>query len=95
MTESAVNKAPGDGPAGLDNPVPTWSFVLFQALPGTITIPLPTCSQLVTISQNSDTHGHKSEYFRAVGPGRIGYAPAPEFAAFYQLRPLVLASYQL
>jgi hypothetical protein len=67
MTESAVNKAPGDGPDGLSNPVPTWSFAPFQALPETITLPLSTCSQLVTISQNSDIKGHKSEYFRAVG----------------------------
>jgi hypothetical protein len=53
---------------GLDNPVPTWSFVPFQALPGTITLPLPTRSRLVTISQKSDTKDHKSEYFRAVVP---------------------------
>jgi hypothetical protein len=66
MAESALNKAPGDGPDGLGNPVPTWSFVPFQALSGTITLPLSTCSQLVTISQNSDTEGHKSQYFRAV-----------------------------
>jgi hypothetical protein len=66
MAESAVNKAPGDGTDGLDNPVPTWSFVPFQALPGTITLPLSTCGQLVTISQKSDTKGHKSKYFRAV-----------------------------
>jgi hypothetical protein len=59
MAESALNKAPGDGPDGLDNPVPTWSFVPFQALPGTITLPLSTCSQLVTISQKPDTKGHK------------------------------------
>jgi hypothetical protein len=68
MAESALNEAPGDGPDGLDNPVPTWSFVSFQALPGTITLPLSTCSQLVTISQKSDTKGHKFKYFRVVPP---------------------------
>jgi hypothetical protein len=67
MAKSALNKAPGDGPDGLDNPVPTWSFVPFQALPGTIALPLSTCSQPVTISQKSDTKGHKFKYFRAVG----------------------------
>jgi hypothetical protein len=32
---------------GLDNPVPAWGFVSFQALPGTITLPLSTCGQPV------------------------------------------------
>lgn len=38
----------------------------FQALPGTTALPLSTRSQLVTISQKSDTKGHKFKYFRAV-----------------------------
>jgi len=85
MTESAVNKAPGDGPDGLGNPVPTWSLVPFQALPGTITLPLSTCGHPVTISQNSDTGSHKSEYFRAVIPTLIVTSP-PQPAAGVRYR---------
>jgi hypothetical protein len=48
--------------------------VPYQALPGTITLPLSTCGQLVTMSQKSDTKGHKSEYLRAVGVGLAALA---------------------
>jgi hypothetical protein len=81
MAESALNKAPGDGPDGLGNPVLTWSFVPFQALPGTITLPLPTCGHLVTTSQNSDTRGHKSEYFRAVPWSQVDFEDKKYFSA--------------
>jgi hypothetical protein len=77
MTESPVNKAPGEGPDGLSNPVPTWSLVPFQALPGTITLPLPTCGQPVTKGQNSDTEGHKFGFFRAVGFIGTDYITTP------------------
>src|SRR6476646_2195316 len=49
------------------NPVPTRSLVLFQGLPEAITMPLSTCSHLVTISQKPDTKSHNSRFLRAVG----------------------------
>jgi len=53
------------------NPVPTRSLVLFQGLPEAITMPLSTCSHLVTISQKPDTKSHNSRFLRAVGVGRV------------------------
>ena len=52
---------------GLDNPVPTRSFVLFQGPPHPVTPPRPTCSQTVTRPGKPDTRPHKPENFRAVG----------------------------
>ena len=49
MANLAGNKAPGER-KGVDNPVPTRSFVLFQGPPHPVTPPRSTCSQTVTIT---------------------------------------------
>jgi hypothetical protein len=59
---------------GLDNPVPTRSFVLFQGSPHPVTPPRPTCSQTVTRPGKPDTRPHKPENFRAVATrGNVTY----------------------
>lgn len=52
---------------GVDNPVPTRSFVLFQGPPDPVTPPRPTCSQTVTSLRKPDTRSQKPGNFRAVG----------------------------
>lgn len=54
------------------NPVPTRSLVLFQGLPGSITMPLSTCSHPVTTSRKPDTKCHNSRFLRAVADSLHG-----------------------
>ena len=52
---------------GVDNPVPTRSFVLFPGPPDPVTPPRSTCSKTVTSPRKPVTKPHKSGNFRAVG----------------------------
>ena len=67
MANLAGNKAPGER-KGVDNPVPTRSFVLFQGPSDPVTPPRPTCSQTVTSLRKPDTRSQKPGNFRAVVP---------------------------